>query len=180
MANRRTCWLACAGALALLSGCVERRFVVNSEPSGAKVYVNNKPVGFTPVDVPFTYYGVYAITLEHPGHQTKHIEQHVKAPIYAYPPIDFFAESVYPGKIRDIRQYDYCMDPKPRPNLDELRQQADDLRARGKELPEPSIPTQKKDQQRQLPPATPPPMTPPIPDVLPEPRPAPPGLDPIP
>lgn len=174
MANRTICWLACAGVLAFLPGCVERRFTVHSEPSGAKVYVNNKPVGFTPVDVPFTYYGKYLITLEYPGHQTKHIEERIKAPFYAYPPVDFVVECVYPGKVSDIRQLQYTLDPTPRPNLDELLIQADELRARGKELPEPTIPTQGRNQ-------------PPLPSndprnrVLPPPQPAaPPTIDPVP
>ncbi len=147
MANRHYGWLACAGVLAMLSGCVERRFIVNSEPTGAKVYVNGKPMGFTPVDVPFVYYGTYLITLEYPGYQTKFIEERISAPIYAFPPGDFIVESLYPGKISDVRQFDYTLEPMPRPNLDELRQQAEDLRARGRELPEPTIPVQQRQRE---------------------------------
>ena len=174
MAKRQSCWLACAGVLALLSGCVERRFTVNSEPAGAKVYVNNRPVGFTPVDVPFTYYGTYLITLEYPGYQTQHVEERIKAPLYAYPPADFVVENLYPGKVADIRQFMYPLAPMPRPNLDELRQQAEDLRARGKELPEPTIPNQPRGSGPAIRPDDP--RNP----VLPPPQPLTPKLDPVP
>ncbi len=174
MANRHSCWLIGVGVLALLPGCVERRFTVNSEPSGAKVYVNNKAVGFTPVDVPFTYYGTYLITLEYPGYQIKRVEENIRAPLYAYPPGDFIVESLYPGKISDIRQFKYPLDPVPRPNLDELRMQAEELRQRGRELPEPTIPNQQRQREPAIRPGDPGNR------VLPPPQPAPPNLDPTP
>jgi hypothetical protein len=134
-------WLTLAGAcLTLMSGCVERRFVIESTPPGAKVYVNNRAVGYTPVDVPFTYYGKYLIQLELDGHQTLIKEQDVSAPWYEFPPFDFFAENLYPFKIDDVQRLHYDMAPLQRPNLDELRQQAEDLRQKGRALPEPTIP----------------------------------------
>lgn len=141
MANRVSRWLVCAGLTALLSGCVERRFVIESTPPGAKVYVNNRPVGFTPVDYPFTYYGTYLITMELDGHQTRHIEQRIAPPWYAYPPIDFAAENLNPWKVSDVRRLSFEMTPMSRPNLDELRLDAEELRQKGKNLPEPSKPS---------------------------------------
>jgi hypothetical protein len=140
MADRRGGLLLCAGALALLSGCVERRFVIDSTPPGAKVYVNNRPVGFTPVDVPYTYYGTYLITLELDGYQTRHVEQRVVPTWYSYPPLDFVAENLNPFTISDVRRLTYELTQLPRPNLDDLRLQAEELRNRGRELPEPSQP----------------------------------------
>ena len=99
MAERRSCWLACAGVLALLSGCVERRFVIESSPPGATVLVNNRRVGVTPVDVPFTYYGTYLITLEMDGYQTRTIQQKVSPTWYSYPPVDFIVENLNPFKV---------------------------------------------------------------------------------
>lgn len=159
--------------MGLLPGCVERRFTVHTEPPGAKVYVNNKPMGFSPVDVPFTYYGNYLITLEYPGYQTRHIKEHIKAPVYAYPPIDFVAESLYPGKIHDHHQFEYSLDPMPRPNLDELRAQAETLREQGRNLPEPKIPNPSSRQPTLLP-------EDPRNRVLPPPQPVQPKLDPTP
>ena len=61
---RRNAWLCVvmAGA-AFLTGCVERRYVIDSQPRGAAVFRNGVYIGATPVDEPFTYYGKYHYTL---------------------------------------------------------------------------------------------------------------------
>lgn len=53
-------------ALALwLTGCIERTITITSEPSGSLVHLNDEEVGRTPLTVPFTFYGVYDVRLEH-------------------------------------------------------------------------------------------------------------------
>jgi len=54
-------------ALLLITGCVERLITVKSTPAGALVYLNDEEVGRTPVTVPFRFYGVYDVRLEHEG-----------------------------------------------------------------------------------------------------------------
>src|SRR5262249_10209746 len=57
--------LACAG---LLTGCVERRFVITTEPPGAIVYdERGMPTGAAPTDRTFVYYGDYQFTLVKDG-----------------------------------------------------------------------------------------------------------------
>lgn len=140
----RKSWLACAGLAMLLSGCVERRFIVNSYPTGAKVYVDDKPVGFTPCEVPFIYYGKHRFQLELDGHETRIENIEVRPPWYEYPPLDFLAENVYPFKLSDIQRFDgdklFVMTPLRRPNLDALRAEAEELREKAKQLPPPSHP----------------------------------------
>ncbi|MCP4477402.1 MAG: PEGA domain-containing protein, partial [Planctomycetaceae bacterium] len=41
--------------LASLTGCVQRRFIVRSQPEGALVTIDRKSIGLTPLSVPFTY-----------------------------------------------------------------------------------------------------------------------------
>src|SRR6478672_8516057 len=60
-------------ALALLAGCVERRFVIESDPPGALVLLNGQPLGTTPVDGYFTYYGNYRFTIIKDGFETLHV-----------------------------------------------------------------------------------------------------------
>lgn len=48
-----------------LTACVERTISITSTPSGALVHLNDQEVGRTPLTVPFTYYGVYDVRLEH-------------------------------------------------------------------------------------------------------------------
>jgi hypothetical protein len=140
MAKRAKAQWAVVGIVLLLSGCVERRFVVDSNPPGAKVYVNDEPVGFTPVDVPFTYYGTYNITLERDGYQTQTIQQRLAPPWFAYPPIDFVVENLNPFKVRDIRRLQYELPRMQQVQLEQLRQEAEELRDRGRNLPEPENP----------------------------------------
>ena len=142
--KRNRLWLLILAMVVSLSGCVERKFVIDSKPRGAKVYVNHVEVGTTPVDYAFLYYGTYNITLEMDGLQTETFKQRVAAPYYAYPPIDFLAEHVWPGKIRDIRRLNYELKPVFQPSTGELLQEAQDLRERGKSLPEPQNPAPPK------------------------------------
>jgi hypothetical protein len=148
------------GVVTLLSGCVERRFRVETTPPGAAVFVNNVPYGSAPVDIPFIYYGKYDITLVKDGFQTRHVKQDISAPWYQYPPIDFFAESLWPWQITDLRPLHYDLEPLLQPNLDEIKRNADELRARSKELPPPRYPDFGKDKDRPKNPATP--LPPPV------------------
>jgi hypothetical protein len=119
-------------ALGLFAGCVERRFVIDSDPPGAVAYLDGVPMGPTPVDVPFVYYGKYHITLVKDGYETQHIVEPVSAPWYAYPPLDFVTENLYPGQIRDVRRLSYTLRPVPLPQAGEMLRQAEELRQRSK------------------------------------------------
>ena len=134
-----------AGILALLTGCVERRFRVESNPPGAYVYINNHPYGPTPVDVPFLFYGDYDVMLVKEGYETKKVKQPVPPPWYQYPVIDFFAEALYPGQLTDIWPLFYELEPVCQPNLDLLKAEGEELRRRGAALPPPRYPDQKRD-----------------------------------
>ena len=87
------------------AGCVDRKFVVESNVPNAQVYVDDQPIGAAPAYTPFEYYGYYKVTLVHPGYETSVNRVHVIAPWYAYPPFDFFAEVLWPFHIRDTRRY---------------------------------------------------------------------------
>jgi hypothetical protein len=54
-------------ALVCLGGCIRRSITITSQPAGALVWLNDEEIGRTPVTVPFTYYGVYDVRLEHEG-----------------------------------------------------------------------------------------------------------------
>ena len=116
-------------------GCVERRFVIESDPPGALVYVNGQPLGSTPVDGHFIYYGNYEFTLVKDGYETLHVDQRIRAPWYQYPLVDFVSENVYPGKLEDVRRFRYAMQPATQVNTQQLMQQAEALRNRGRSLP---------------------------------------------
>lgn len=135
MAQSRRIVGAFAVFAALLSGCVERRFVVESDPPGALVLVNNQPLGSTPVDGHFIYYGNYDFTLVKDGFETLHVDQRIRAPWYQWPLVDFVSENLYPGKIEDVRRFRYAMQPAAQVNTQQLLNQAEALRDRGRALP---------------------------------------------
>ena len=134
-----------AGLLAILApvvGCVDRKFVIESNVPNAQVYIDNKAVGAAPAYAPFEYYGYYTITLVHPGYETVVKRVKVAAPWYAYPPIDFFAEAIWPFPIRDTRRYYFEMYESAQTRTDDILNAADALRQRGMLLPAPERPAE--------------------------------------
>ena len=122
-------------AITLLAGCVERRFVIESDPPGAMVLVNGKPIGATPVDGHFLYYGKYDFTLIKDGYETLQVEECFRPPWYEYFPLDFLSENLWPGNVEDVRRpkmFQLC--PRMQPRTDVLFGQAEQLRSKGRSL----------------------------------------------
>lgn len=109
------------------SGCVLRTLTINSEPSGATVYVDNTAVGETPVTIPFTYYGTRKITLEKTDadgkliYERKIVYEKLSAPVYQIFPLDFFSEIVLPVDIKDEHFFTYRLDPLNLPPTAEIQ-----------------------------------------------------------
>lgn len=150
--------LACAAAL-LATGCVSRRFVIESNVPNAQVYIDNKPIGPAPAHTPFEYYGYYTVKLVHPGYETLEKRVHVTAPWYAYPPFDFLAEVVWPFQVRDTRRYYFELYEATQTRSDDILNAADALRLRGQNLPpaeRPAPPRPPKNRPQPQPPLPPP------------------------
>ena len=175
MVRRFTIAIFAIAMLSLSTGCVERRFRVESNPPGAYVSVNNVPYGPTPVDIPFLFYGDYQIELKKEGFQTLVVKENIRTPWYQWPLVDFFSESVWPAQITDIRPLRYDLEPAIQPNLDLLKAEGEELRIRGHALPPPRYPDidkkEKKDKKDSKGPKKDAPSgTPTKPDTLPSPR----------
>ncbi len=149
--------LALAVVAGFAGGCVDRRFVVETDPPGAIVYVNGYRVGATPCDVPFTYYGTYHFEFQRDGYQTLVVNECVKAPWYEYFPLEFFSENLLPYTLRDIRPIRKPLEPLQLLSPQEIKARADQLRAQGQAL------------------GTPLPAPAPAPEAGPPPQPVPPG-----
>jgi hypothetical protein len=117
-------------ALAAAGGCVQRRMLVRSNPPGAMVYIDDQPIGHTPVSVPFTYYGTRNFRLIKDGFETATQPHNVPAPWYEYPPLDFASENLWPWEIRDERIIDFTLVPQQRVPEQELLNRAEGLRRR--------------------------------------------------
>lgn len=115
-------------AATFLTGCVQRRLTVRSNPSGALVYVDDVEIGHTPVSIPFTYYGTRTIRLEKDRFQTVEVQQEIKAPWYQVPPIDFIADVLWPVEIRDEREVRIDLQPLQPTNEIQVLERANQTR----------------------------------------------------
>jgi hypothetical protein len=135
--HRRQAALLASLGLALLPGCVERRYTIRTEPPGALAVVNGGEVGQTPVSQSFTYYGDREITLILDGYETRTIIQPVKAPWWDNLFTEFFTENLVPFNLRDEREFTYAMAPATSPRTDDLRSRAEQLRSESRVVPPP-------------------------------------------
>ncbi len=122
-------------------------------PARALVYHNGIYLGPTPVDGYIVYYGKQQFRLIKEGYQTLDIVQKYSPPWYEYPAIDFVTENIWPFKVRDVRSFQYTMQPMQTVRPDDVRQRAEELRARGQTIGAPIVAR----------PITPPPAPPPPP-----------------
>jgi hypothetical protein len=110
------------------SGCVQRRMMIRSNPPGALVYVDDYPIGNTPVSTNFIYYGKRKIRLVKDGYETLTVIQDIRTPWYEYVPLDFVSENLVPGKISDRRVLDFQLRPQMVVPTDQLQARAEELR----------------------------------------------------
>jgi hypothetical protein len=123
-------WFVVLAGVGLLAGCVERRYVITSDPPNAIVLENGRQVGATPADGAFVYYGNYHFTLIHDGYETLQVDQPIPTPWYQYVPIDFFVENLVPWRIKDVRRFHYQLQPLQAARTDQAVQRAQQLRER--------------------------------------------------
>jgi hypothetical protein len=121
----------------MLTGCVERRYTIRSEPPGATVIVNGEEIGPTPASKSFYFYGNREITLMLDGYETRTIIQPIDAPWWDNLVTEFFSENLVPVSLRDEREFKYQLVPAVSPPLGELRNRAESLRSEAQTLPKP-------------------------------------------
>ena len=90
--------------------------------------MDDHEVGLTPVAISPIYYGNRKIRLVKDGYETLKLIQSVPPPWYEIPPLDFFSENLVPGKIRDLRTFDYQLQPQCMVPKEELLTRAENLR----------------------------------------------------
>jgi len=128
MHDRSRMTILALGALALLSGgCVKRVLSIQTAPPGALVWLNDREIGRTPVDVQFVHYGTYDVRIEHRGYEPLSTSAKVSAPWWDLPGPDFFAELV-PAEIRSENEFLFVLEPR-RDDPDELEERARGVRA---------------------------------------------------
>lgn len=111
----------------MLIGCVERTISISSQPNGALVYLNDEEVGRTPVDVPFTFYGVYDVRMERDGFKPLWTTHEAVAPWWENPGPDLIAEML-PGRRKVNLKWHFEMVAKGEPDEEKLIERAKKLR----------------------------------------------------
>ncbi len=85
-------------------GCRARRtLAVTSDPSGARILLDDRVIGETPMRHEFQHYGVRRICLSKDGYRTRTEFIELKAPWYGRFPIDIVTEVFIPIGWRDRR-----------------------------------------------------------------------------
>jgi PEGA domain len=120
-----------------LSGCVERRYTIRTNPPGALVIANGEPIGTTPVSKSFTFYGDRTIRIIKEGYATKDLVAHFPAPWYDNVVTEFFTENVIPYTFRDEIEFNYTLEPALPADSFEVRDRGEAIRAEGQVGPLP-------------------------------------------
>jgi hypothetical protein len=165
--------VAAAAGLGLGNGCVDRRFVVETNVPGAQVAIDGTPLGPTPADGRREYPGCYTFTASAPGYEPLEQVVRFRPRWYDYPPLDFFAEVIWPFRIEDVRRVRLDLEPVRPVNLDELTARGEELRRAGQSLPPSRVPDQRR-------PSSPGPVSGPLPTAGSVPAPLPGNLFPFP
>jgi hypothetical protein len=134
--RRRACLLGLLLAAGLAGGCVERKYTVYTDPPNSLVLVNNTPLGPSPADGSFVYYGHYDFTLMAPGFETLQVRENIAPPWYQWWPLDFFFETLWPFEIQDVRTFHYRMVPAQVPNTADVLQRSGVVRQQGQAVRE--------------------------------------------
>jgi len=101
---------AAIACLISLTGCLERRVSIISEPAGATVTANDVELGRTPLEADFTHYGEYDVKVEKEGFEPLRILANASAPFYEYAPFDFIAMAL-PFTIEDTVPWKFTLTP---------------------------------------------------------------------
>lgn len=112
------------------AGCnsVKRRIIVRTQPEGALVSIDRQPIGYSPVSVPFTYYGTREIQLEKDGYQTIRVTERLAPPVYDSFPLSFLSENFSLRERRDNREMDFQLVAKEQVNESQLIDRANQTR----------------------------------------------------
>lgn len=100
--------VACAASL---SGCIDRRIVITTEPTDALVYLNDLEVGRTPLEVDFTYFGVYDVRIHKSGFEPLVTSREAEAPLHEWPVVDLVAMAV-PVRKQTILRWHFELEPE--------------------------------------------------------------------
>ena len=114
----------------VLTGCVERRLTIITNPPGALIALNDEEIGTSPATVAFRWYGDYNVRITKDGFETLNTHRKLKAPLHDSFPFDFFAEILWPGRIIDKYEWTFTLETYVGPGREKLIRHAEETRKR--------------------------------------------------
>jgi hypothetical protein len=114
-----------------LGGCVERFISVRSDPPGAIVTLDDQKIGPTPVEIPYTWYGMRLLSVDLPGYTPVRETIALNPPWWQFPPIDFITDVLVPATITDRTEFSYFLEKvtaQPDKELEAVKGRAAELR----------------------------------------------------
>lgn len=128
----------------VLVSCAERKMVINSDPQGAKVYIDGQEQGITPAYIPFVYYGSREIVLEKDGYQTRRYIEPIKPPLVHIFPFDLLM-LLLPYPLSSEYEFNYLLQKSEETDVKKVWSDALELKEYlQKRLPNPLGEDQKK------------------------------------
>lgn len=115
-------------ALAAATGCVQRTVSITTDPPGALVWLNDREIGRTPLEVGFDYYGTYDVRLEREGYEPVMTSGRANAPWWDTVGLDLVSELI-PADLHSRVAWHYVLEPLD-DDPDALVERARNLRAR--------------------------------------------------
>lgn len=97
----------------VLAGCVKRTILIESDPPGAEVWINEHRIGTAPIAYEFITHGRYKFRLEKTGFREVIARERVMAPVYEWIPLDFIFEILVPLHLEDRHAFRYTLEPLP-------------------------------------------------------------------
>ncbi len=94
----------------LCTGCVRRTISIVSTPPGALVWLNDREVGRTPIEVEFLYYGTYDVRIVKDGYEPLITSGKADAPLWDVVGIDLAAE-LMPLDFHSRVEWAYQLEP---------------------------------------------------------------------
>ncbi len=122
-----TCGLLLIALLAS-GGCVKRTISITTTPPGALVWLNDREVGRTPLEVEFLFYGVYDVRITKEGYEPLHTSGRADPPLWDMAGPDLVAE-LLPMEAHSRIEWSYELMPVQDDEAG-LLQRAQDLRNR--------------------------------------------------
>lgn len=107
---------------------MRRVIEITSDPDGATVWLNDREIGATPLEVEVVYYGVYDVQVDLPGYEPLTTFGSAEAPTWDLPGLDFFAE-IMPVSLESRNIWHYDLVPADR-DAEALLGRAQALQAR--------------------------------------------------